>query len=213
MIDIFGRGFFNLSGSADLQQSLESRLRRTLDARGSLEYELTWKQCTMPWGLPICQQQASARPISDTGYGGWPTPMTNRLGAGAMDFTTIKRMGILYRSSNQSRLKTIREHYQEVITLYKKGDGWRKIGIAVGKLCLYVLLGQCIVLYTYPAKRKGLHPELSRWLMGFPAEWSEYAPMETQLSHRSPQSLSGLIAEYERMEKQLEVETAQAEKA
>ncbi|CAB4130529.1 hypothetical protein UFOVP130_11 [uncultured Caudovirales phage] len=60
--------------SADLQQSLESRLRRRLGAAGSMEYELTWKQWGMRSGLPICALRASVPPIFASGFTGWPTP-------------------------------------------------------------------------------------------------------------------------------------------
>lgn len=47
--------------SASLQSYLESRFRASMDASGSLEYELTWRQWAMPSGAPICALRASAR--------------------------------------------------------------------------------------------------------------------------------------------------------
>ena len=49
------------SRSADLQRSLESRLRASLDVNGSIEYELTWRHWAMPSGPPICALRASDR--------------------------------------------------------------------------------------------------------------------------------------------------------
>ena len=69
------------SKSADLQQSLESRLQAAMDVTGSPEYALTWKRWDMPSGLPICALRASARRISDKDYSGWPTP-TSKFKAG-----------------------------------------------------------------------------------------------------------------------------------
>ena len=63
------------SRSANLQLSLENRLRQDLDVNGSPEYELTWKQWGMESGLPICALRASAVRISDSDSTGWPSPM------------------------------------------------------------------------------------------------------------------------------------------
>ena len=69
------------SASADLQQSLESKLRARLDENGSPEYALTWKRWDMPSGLPICALRASARRISGNGSTGapkgWTTPQAH----------------------------------------------------------------------------------------------------------------------------------------
>jgi len=63
--------------SAALQQSLESRLRASLDVDGSPEYVLTWKHWDMESGAPICALRASARRTSGNDCGGsqtgWPT--------------------------------------------------------------------------------------------------------------------------------------------
>ena len=63
------------SRSANLQLSLENRLRQDLAVNGSPEYELTWKQWGMESGLPICALRASAVRISDSDSTGWPSPM------------------------------------------------------------------------------------------------------------------------------------------
>ena len=66
-----------LSASADLQRSLESRLRARMDVNGSPEYKLTWKHWDISPQVRICALRASGRRTSDKGYGGWPTPNTN----------------------------------------------------------------------------------------------------------------------------------------
>ncbi len=70
------RGFL-LSASADLQQSLVSRLKRQLDGVGSTLFSLIWKQKATPAGRPYFQLAASARRISETDCGSWPTPQTH----------------------------------------------------------------------------------------------------------------------------------------
>ena len=74
---IFGPLFGASSPSADLQRSLESRLRAALGVNGSPEYALTWKRWDMPWGPPICRLRASARRTSGKGFSGWPTTTAN----------------------------------------------------------------------------------------------------------------------------------------
>ena len=74
--DIFGRSSDGSLMSADLQASMESKLRVLLAGTGSLLYELTWKQWSMRSGRPICALRARARRISASDYifVGWATP-------------------------------------------------------------------------------------------------------------------------------------------
>ena len=72
--DTFGPLFVGSSHSADLQRSLENRLRQRMEGLGSPEYELTWKQWDIGSEPPICAQRASGRRISGKGFTGWPTP-------------------------------------------------------------------------------------------------------------------------------------------
>ena len=85
----------NLLKSANLQLSLENRLRANLDANGSLECVLTWKRWDMLSGPQICALRASTRPTADNGYIGWPTPDTVAIGDGT-DFET-QRLALLAR--------------------------------------------------------------------------------------------------------------------
>lgn len=73
------RGFLS-SPSADLQQSLENRLKRQLDGVGSTLFSLTWNRKATPLGRPYCQLVASAHRTSDSGCGSWPTPDTHQRG-------------------------------------------------------------------------------------------------------------------------------------
>jgi hypothetical protein len=86
--DTSGPLFMISSPSAALQSSLESKLRARTDVNGSPEYGLTWKYWDMPAGLPICALRASARPISDSGFIGWPTPNRSDFKAGFSNVLT-----------------------------------------------------------------------------------------------------------------------------
>ena len=83
------------SPSADLQLSLESRLRALLDVNGSPEFVLTWKAQDMPAGVPICRLAASARRTSGLGcsgaVSGWGTPCANPAGSTPERFLQRKR--------------------------------------------------------------------------------------------------------------------------
>lgn len=71
---ICGPLFESLSPSANLQHSLENRLRVRLAVYGSLEYAVTWKIWEMKLGLPICALRASAPPTDAKDSSGWATP-------------------------------------------------------------------------------------------------------------------------------------------
>ncbi len=62
--------------SAALQQSLESRLRASLQGLGSTLYPQTWKPWTTPSERALSRLRASVRRTSETGCTGWPTPNT-----------------------------------------------------------------------------------------------------------------------------------------
>src|SRR6516225_8239935 len=66
------RGFLS-SASADLQSSLESRLRRRLDGAGSTLFSLIWRRKATPAGRPYYQLAVLGRRTSDNDCGSWPT--------------------------------------------------------------------------------------------------------------------------------------------
>jgi hypothetical protein len=70
----YGRPGSGSSASVNLASSLENRLRRRLDSRGSTLFQLTWKARVTLLGRQICARRALALRISDNGYGSWPTP-------------------------------------------------------------------------------------------------------------------------------------------
>ena len=86
--------------SADLQASLESRLRARMAGRGSPLYALKWKIWGTRLGPPICALRASAHRTTEPGCGGaLPTPTapvkTNGHQAGNNRYVTAiqKRFG------------------------------------------------------------------------------------------------------------------------
>lgn len=65
--------------SADLQSSLESKLRARTDLDGSILYRLTWKYRTTPLQRQICALRGSNKRISVNAFilSGWPTTRAN----------------------------------------------------------------------------------------------------------------------------------------
>ena len=61
------------SESANLSQSLVSRLKQQSAMLGSTLCKLTWKESATPWGRQVSLLRASALRTSDKGFGGWPT--------------------------------------------------------------------------------------------------------------------------------------------
>jgi hypothetical protein len=97
---IFGRNSHDSSASANLQLSLESRLRQRLDGDGSPEYDLTWKRWDMQSGPPICALRASARRTSGNGCFGWRSP-ANTDGERGAHRTVHKRSRLNLTSMSQ----------------------------------------------------------------------------------------------------------------
>jgi len=64
------------SESADLQRSLENRLRVKTALVGSTLYKLTWKERATPLHRSISVLRGSVRRTSGNVYGSWPTPTT-----------------------------------------------------------------------------------------------------------------------------------------
>src|SRR4030067_2010828 len=65
------------SKSANLQQSLASKLRAGLQWSGSTLCQLTWKTRTTPLGRQICALRASVLRTGDNVFTGWPTPQAH----------------------------------------------------------------------------------------------------------------------------------------
>jgi hypothetical protein len=89
MTATYGRIGSVSSASAALASSSVSRLMRLLDGAGSTLFSLIWKRKHTPRGRPYFQLVASARRISGTEFGSWPTPTRqDAASSGAANYST-----------------------------------------------------------------------------------------------------------------------------
>ena len=204
--DTSGPLFTASSPSADLQRSLENRLRQNLDLNGSPEYALIWKAVDMPAGPPIYRLRASARRTSGSGFGGWPTTSAND----HMPQSPLPEHLNAYRGQPAPRMKeagwpTPKAQRPEQATTYAGGNptlakmaGWATPNtmdrLPSGNLEERKTKGGCsnlkdqTTLIAQTAKRAALNPAFSLWLMGYPTEWAHCAARVMRLSRRSRRS-------------------------
>lgn len=108
IIDTSGPRCSGSSLSAALQSSLESKLRARLDVNGSPEYALTWKNCDIGSGAPICALLASASRTLGRGFTGWQSPRARGDAGG-----TRWKFGIAKNLEDQCRIFAIRSGLKE----------------------------------------------------------------------------------------------------
>lgn len=90
----------NSSGSADLQRSLESKLKARLDSAGSTLFKLTWKRKRTPLGRQYLERAVSARRIGDSAFTSLPTPAANEYEQRDSEALMLRREQCKQKSNN-----------------------------------------------------------------------------------------------------------------
>ena len=183
------------SRSADLQSSLESRLRARLSGLGSTLYKLTWKEWATPSGVSRLRQRGSAHRTSVTELTGWPTPMAG----------TPAQNGNNPAGNNDSSRKTVALCGWPTPTAALANNGVRSTEggireamrnhgpdlaamscLTLGSPARFTASGEMLTGSSAEMESGGqLRPAHSRWLMGYPMAWDTCGIASLKKSKRS----------------------------
>ena len=185
--DTSGPLFTHSSPSANLQQSLENRLRRNLEGSGSPLFALTWKQWDMPAGPPICALRASVRRTSGNDCGGWPTPTVSSCDQHKDNPSPRQTGGTTLGGAAKTvgwATPTVPRQNDTDHSAFRWNPNKKQIDP------LLQLIGRKQSLSDVPMEKRGqLNPAFSLWLMGYPTAWARCAARVTRLCRKSQQNL------------------------
>ena len=176
---------FGQNGSGSFESvSLQSFLESRLQARpfGSTECTMIWREKTTPLGRQYCQLAPLTRHTVATGSGLWPTPQArDHFPAHKPEYIEAKRKqghGMFNLNDRVSELwptpTAITDTGGAALCKWGGTRSREKLRQAV----------------TSAELNGALNPDFPCWLMGYPAEWGSFAPLETPSSRKLRKSLS-----------------------
>jgi len=176
---IYGPLFAGSLPSADLQQSLESRLRARLGGDGSQEYVLTWKRWDMESGVPICALRASVRRTYGSGCGGWATPTAHDEKNDRMGMSAKQRWYEKKTTGSDLAIQTAVNLADWPTPDTAKGGKTSRSGKRKNELLIGGIVRGMIPMDTHAKTEKPaecrLNPRFSLWLQGYPDSWADAA--------------------------------------
>ena len=180
--DTSGPSGSTLFNSADLQRSLESKLKERCGMGGLTLFAQTWRAKATPLGRQYWAHTASVPRISVRDCGSWPTPRRedsestggHRGRADTLHSATQLAAWATPQSRDHKGSRTGEALYthnsrplNEQAAMLVPASGMPPIGST-----------------AETAKLGQLNPAHSRWLMGLPAEWDACAPTATRSVRR-----------------------------
>ena len=167
MNDTYCHTFLNSLNSANLTQSLVSKLKERLGTDGSMIYKQQWKQKITPSGIVYWAHTASARRTSDNDCTGWLSPRARGdAGGNRWEKGDIRNLEDQAMISGWPTPRLKESPNRDIDNCLKKGS---QMGLSE----VVRMASNGFIAETTNTGQ--LNPAFSRWLMEFPKSWCEAA--------------------------------------
>jgi hypothetical protein len=199
MPDICGQHGLLLSRSANLQLSLENKLRALTDTLGSIMFVMISNQRDTPSGRPIFARRVAVRLTSAREFtlSGWPTTTKEDAHSSARHGYMIKGNAgttLLDAARLAGWATPVSTEIGNTIENYlaMKAAAGPRTAITHPSLQAQLVVSGTAPIGSNAEMGNGglLSPEHSRWLMGIPRAWEDCAPTVTQSLPRKRRSSS-----------------------